>query len=276
MRLIWKHPVVSLLVSWALSGGLSAQAQNWNMTPELSRYKGVTGSTVTVKTGCITPGKHPVEHYDVLVDGKVAASSPSNPPAHECSFDAGFGIPVNSLQVSYDPLSIKMDLPLGAHSVAITYHYSDGSVENGGATTFTVVPPNPAANQVLTPIPSPVASSATQALNTPSAVALSPDHGPSGTLVQVSACGTVNPSEPFAIKIDGSVSVSNLPVVNCGPGKLGFGAGTTLPPISINVTGNPGPHTIEVTNFGSATFTLNASGARPGFNVPLRRPRAEM
>src|SRR5262249_13028663 len=158
---------------------------------------GLSGSSVTVNTGCLTPGKHPVERYDVLVDGSVAASSPANPPAHQCTIDAGFGIPVSTLQVSYDPITIKMNLPLGPHSVAISYRYSDGSVDNGGATTFTVVQPNPASNQVFNPLPSPASGAATQALNTPSAVTLSTNQGPSGTLVQVSACGTVNPAEPF-------------------------------------------------------------------------------
>lgn len=90
-------------------------------------------------------------------------------------------------------------------------------------------------------------------------ITLSLSHGPSGSQVQVSACSVPGPQgSQYAVSVDNVNAYLNLPIAACGAGKFGFGAGTSLPAITVTVTGSPASrHTINVTNLGSATFIVD-------------------
>jgi len=90
-------------------------------------------------------------------------------------------------------------------------------------------------------------------------ITLSLSHGPSGSRVQVNACSVPGPQgSQYDVSVDNVNAYFNLPLAACGSGKFGFGAGTSLPPITVTVTGSPASrHTINVTNLGSATFIVD-------------------
>jgi hypothetical protein len=150
MSIMSKH-----IPTFAVAAFCSVQlvhAQNYTMTPELSISKGLSGATVKVGTGCIMPTKKTVDHYDVLVDGKMVASSPSHPAPHECSIPTGFGLSAPTFQVSFDPVSVKIEGTPGPHNVTLVFHYTD-STQDGSTrpNVFMISTPRPALNQVYTP-----------------------------------------------------------------------------------------------------------------------------
>ena len=123
----------------------------------------------------------------------------------------------------------------------------------------------------ITPLPGPIPLSAP-------GVTLSSMQGPSGTRVQVSACGfryVGLPSRPdFLISVDGAVKARSGASPHCAtsPSSSGFGPGMPVPAQTITIKGQPGTtHTVRVevrppngpVETGAATFAITSGARKP-------------
>jgi len=79
-------------------------------------------------------------------------------------------------------------------------------------------------------------------------VVLSPDAGPSGIVVQVSACGLQGPAgTPLRVRVSGlGAPDQELTPSPCANGGYGFGPGTNLPPVPMKVQSILGGNSVAV------------------------------
>ena len=124
-------------------------------------------------------------------------------------------------------------------------------------------------------------------------VTISPDHGPSGTVTQVSACGAtyvVHPPYPeFSVSVDGTIKARIVGQRGCFPSVniFGFGPSTASAPAQmVTIEGPPGKHIVRVEartpnappQIAEATFTITSSTPIAPGTVPpqygLQRERA--
>lgn len=132
-------------------------------------------------------------------------------------------------------------------------------------------PPSPAPPSQAAAAPS---TPAAQSQETRGKVVLLPDSGPSGTVVQVSACGLqAPPGTPVRVKVSGlGAPDQELIPAPCAKGGYGFGPGTALPPVPMKVQAILGGNSVAVDLFGpNSTAPIERSvgfyGVRPSVAV---------